>query len=105
MARDARPLRILMILESGFPVRGGGGAESQVRTLSDELRRRGHRVTLLTPRVPNAPQKAIDRCDGITVVRLPYPRMRGLARFVLWWRAIAFLRRREHRYDAWHAHI
>jgi glycosyltransferase involved in cell wall biosynthesis len=105
MALDARPLRILMILESGFPVRGGGGAESQVRTLSGELRRRGHRVTLLTPRVPNAPQKRIDRCEGIPVVRLGYPRMRGVARFVLWLRTIAFLRRRGHRYDAWHAHI
>ena len=105
MARDARPLRILMILESGFPVRGGGGAESQVRTLSGELRRRGHIVTLLTPCVPNAPQKRIDRCEGIPVVRLGYPRLRGVARLVLWCRTIAFLRRRGHRYDAWHAHI
>lgn len=105
MARDPRPLRVLMILESGFPVRGGGGAESQVRTLATELRRRGHVVTVLTPRVANAPQKRIDRCDGIPVVRLHYPQVRGLARLVLWCRMAAFLQRRGHRYDAWHAHI
>ena len=40
MPRDAQPVRVLMILESGFPVRGGGGAESQVRTLALELIRR-----------------------------------------------------------------
>lgn len=105
MARDPRPLRVLMILESGFPVRGGGGAESQVRTLACELRRRGHVVTVLTPRVANAPQKRIDRCDGIAVVRLGYPRLRGLARLVLWCRLAAFLHSRGHRYHAWHAHI
>lgn len=105
MPRDARPLRVLMILESGFPVRGGGGAESQVRTLAGELRRRGHLVTVLTPRVPNAPDKCIDRCDGIPVVRLAYPPQRGLARLVLWCRLTAFLHRRGRRYDAWHAHI
>ena len=41
MAPEAAPLRVLMVLESGYPVRGGGGAESQLRTLARELRRRG----------------------------------------------------------------
>lgn len=105
MAREDHPVHVLMILESGYPVRGGGGAESQVRTLAAALKRRGHRVTVLTPRVPNAPQARIDRCDGIPVIRLPVPRLRGLARLVLWARAGAFLLRHGRRYDAWHAHI
>jgi glycosyltransferase involved in cell wall biosynthesis len=105
MPPEARPLRILMLLESGFPVRGGGGAESQVRTLSLELRRRGHQVMVLTPRTRNAPQARLERCWGIPVCRLPSPRVRGLGRLVLWLRLSAFLLRRGRRYDAWHVHI
>lgn len=105
MPRDANPLRVLMILESGFPVRGGGGAESQVHTIASELRRRGHVVTVLAPCVPNGAQRRIERCSGITVVRLRYPRVRGVARLVLWCRTAAFLHRRGRRYHAWHAHI
>lgn len=105
MPRDAQPVRVLMILESGFPVRGGGGAESQVRTLALELIRRGHRVTVLTPRVGNAPQARVERCWGIPVCRLAYPRVRGLGRLVLWLRLLAFLRGHGRRYDAWHVHI
>jgi len=105
MRPERRPLRVLMILESGFPVRGGGGAESQVRTLALELKRRGHRVTVLTPRVPNAPQARVERCWGIPVCRLAYPRVRGLGRFALWLRLLAFLYGHGRRYDAWHVHI
>ena len=100
-----RGLRVLMILESGFPVRGGGGAESQVRTLALELIRRGHRVTVLTPRVGNAPQARVERCWRIPVCRLAYPRVRGLGRLVLWLRLLAFLRGHGRHYDAWHVHI
>ena len=105
MLRDASSLRVLMILESGFPVHGGGGAESQVRTLALELRRRGHSVTVLTPRVANAPQKRIQRYQGIAVVRLGYPRLRVASSLVLWCRLAAFLHDRGRRYHAWHAHI
>ncbi|HEY0178233.1 MAG TPA: glycosyltransferase family 4 protein, partial [Dokdonella sp.] len=105
MPRDASPVHVLMILESGYPVRGGGGAESQVRTLARELRRRGHRVTVLTPRVPNAPQARVERCEGIPVCRLAYPRVRGLGRFALWLQLAGFLRGHGRRYDAWHVHI
>jgi glycosyltransferase involved in cell wall biosynthesis len=100
-----RRQRVLMILESGFPVRGGGGAESQVRTLALELMRRGHRVTVLTPLVTNAPQARVGRSSGIPVCRLRYPRVRGLGRFVLWARLAAFLLGHGRRYDAWHVHI
>lgn len=99
------PLRVLMILESDFPVRGGGGAESQVRTLSLELKRRRQRVTILTPRIPGGPQARVERCYGIPVCRLAYPQVRLLGRLVLWLQMVLFLRRRGARYDAWHVHI
>lgn len=100
-----RPVHVLMVIESHYPARGGGGAESQVRTLARGLRERGHRVTILTPLSRMGPQKRVSRVDGVPVCRLPFPRVRVLGAPVLWARLLAFLWRRRHRYDAWHAHI
>jgi len=106
-ARPARtrPLRLLLLLESHFPARAGGGAESQVRTLALRLRRLGHRVTVLTPRVHGGPSARVERYEGIAVCRLPFPRLRGVASLVLWARLTAFLWRRRRHYHAWHVHI
>ncbi|MBO9661985.1 glycosyltransferase [Dokdonella sp.] len=105
MARDPHPLRVLMVLESPFPPYGGGGAESQVRTLGRALRRRGHRVTVLTPRFAGGSQRRVERVDGLPVCRLAYPHVSGLGSLVLWTRLLLFLHRRRRRYDALHAHI
>ncbi len=101
----ARPLRLLLLLESHFPAHAGGGAESQVRTLALRLRRLGHRVTVLTPRVRGGPSARVERYEGIAVCRLPFPPLRGVASLVLWTRLTAFLWRRRRRYHAWHVHI
>ncbi|HEX5123079.1 MAG TPA: glycosyltransferase [Rhodanobacteraceae bacterium] len=105
MAADKRPLRILMILDNCYPALRGGGAESQVRTLALYLKNLGHRVTILTPRVPHGRQQSIERYEGVPVRRLEYPLVRGVASLVLWAKLIAFLWRRRKRYDAWHVHI
>ena len=106
MSPEPRPLHVLMVLESNFPVVGGGGAESQVRTLALGLREQGHRVTVLTPLHDRALTPArIGRHAGIPVLRLDYPRIRLLGSLVLWLRLLAFLARRGRRYDAWHVHI
>ena len=105
MAVEPRPLRILMILDNCYPAIGGGGAESQVRTLVLYLKRLGHRVTILTPKVPYGRQIPIERIEGIPVVRIAYPYVRGLGSFTLWFRVVWFLRHHGRRYDAWHAHI
>lgn len=105
MRAEVRPLRILMVLESPFPSYGGGGAESQVRTLGRELRRLGHRVTVLTPLFANGSQRRVERVDGLPVCRLGYPRVSGFGSLVLWARLLLFLHRRRRRYDALHAHI
>lgn len=106
VSRGPRPLRVLMVLESNFPVIGGGGAESQVRTLALRLRERGHRVTVLTPlRDPELAPARIGRHEGIPVLRIAYPRIRLFGSLVLWLRLLAFLARHGRRYDAWHVHI
>jgi L-malate glycosyltransferase len=101
----AERLHVLMVIESHYPARGGGGAESQLRTLARGLREQGHRVTVLTPLSRLGPQERISRVDGLPVCRLPFPRMRLLGAPVLWLAALAFLWRRRRRYDAWHCHI
>lgn len=102
---NPRPLHVLMVLESSYPAAHGGGAEGQVRTLSRALRRHGQRVTVLVPRLRRGPQQKISRIDGVPVCRLAYPHVPVLGSLWLWLVTAAFLYRRRHRYDAWHAHI
>lgn len=101
----SRPLRVLMILESNFTQRGGGGAESQIKTLAAHLRHLGHQVTVMTPMLPYGPQVSAERCYGVPVGRLRYPRRRLVGAAVMCVRMGAFLWRSRHRYDAWHVHI
>src|SRR5512133_1177731 len=105
MPAEHAPLHVLMVLESHFPTVGGGGAEAQVRTLASGLRARGHRVTVLTPRLRVGPQQRVSRVDGIPVCRLSFPRLRLIGGPLLWLRFGAFLLQRRQRYDVWHVHI
>jgi len=95
----------LMVLESSYPAARGGGAEGQVRTLARALRAHGQHVTVLVPKLRRGPQQTISRVDGVPVCRLAYPRIALLGSAWLWFATAAFLYRRRHRYDAWHAHI
>lgn len=98
-------LRVLMVMEAAYPAHKGGGAEAQVRTLSRGLRARGHRVTILVPRLPWASPAKVERVDGAVVCRLPFLRLPLIASPLLWVQTVAFLYARRHRYDAWHVHI
>ena len=105
MHRDAPPLRILMVLESNFTKRGGGGAESQLRTIALALKRAGQRVAIVTPLSANGPQLTVERCYGLPVGRVKYPRVRLIGAGIMNLRFAAFLVQNRHRYDAWHVHI
>jgi glycosyltransferase involved in cell wall biosynthesis len=100
-----RPLRILMVLESNFTKTGGGGAESQLRTISRRLIALGHHVAIITPLWPDMPQVTAQRCFGIPVGRLRYPLVPLVGAGVMCARLAAFLLSRGRRYDAWHVHI
>lgn len=102
---SARPLHVLMVLESSYPAASGGGAEGQVRTLARALKVHGQRVTVLVPRLRRGPQQKISRVDGVPVCRLAYPRIPLLGGIWLAAATVLFLVRRRRRYDAWHAHI
>jgi L-malate glycosyltransferase len=100
-----RPLRILMVLESDFTQRGGGGAESQLRTIALYLKKMRQQVSVLTPLNAYGPQVRAERCYGIPVARLPYPHWRVVGAAVMCARFAGFLWRNKDRYDAWHVHI
>ena len=103
--KPERPVRVLMVLESDFTTRGGGGAESQVRTLARHLIGRGHPVSVMTPLFAWSPQITAERCFGIPVGRLSYPRWPVVGGGLMCLRLGAFLLGRGRRYDAWHVHI
>ncbi|MCM5680333.1 glycosyltransferase [Schlegelella sp. S2-27] len=102
---DKSVASVLMVLESVFPTKGGGGAESQVRTLGRHMRARHLEVSVVVPMVSYGPQLACDSVDGITVRRITYPKLPLLGAasmlFKLGW--LLYARRRE--YSVIHAHI
>jgi L-malate glycosyltransferase len=104
-ASKARSLRVLMVLDSNFPNLGGGGAESQLRTLALRMIERGHQVTIVTPLLPGGPQSESDECEGIPVLRLRYPRVHVVGGVVLCLRLAGFLLGPGRSSDAWHVHI
>jgi glycosyltransferase involved in cell wall biosynthesis len=101
----AAPLRVLMVLESDFTKRGGGGAESQVRTMAQHLRRTGHAATVVTPLFANSSPATAERCFGIPVGRIRYPRIPTVGAALMSLRLAAFLIGHGRRYHAWHVHI
>jgi glycosyltransferase involved in cell wall biosynthesis len=102
---DPRRLRVLMVLESDFTPQGGGGAESQVRTLALHLMRMGQQVAVVTPLLPRGRQVTAERCQRIPVGRIRYPRLPTVGAAVMCLRLGAFLLGHGRRYDAWHVHI
>src|SRR3954447_11803010 len=105
MHRDAPPLRILMVLESNFTKRGGGGAESQLRTIALALKRAGQQVAIVTPLSASGPQTTAERCYGLAVARVKYPQIKLVGSAIMNLKFAAFLLRHRDRYDAWHVHI
>lgn len=100
-----RPASVLMVMESVFPSPGGGGAESQVRTLAMELIKRGHAVQVVVPMVGSGPAIEHERLDGIPVTRIPYPKIPLLG--AVWMLCCLgwLLLRRCRQYHVIHSHI
>src|SRR5262245_43971824 len=99
------PLRILMVLESNLIARGGGGADSQLRTLARKLRSLGHKVSGIAPMLPWGPSVTCERWSGIPVGRIAYPRKPLVGSAILWARFAHFLYKRRNQYDVFHVHI
>lgn len=96
---------ILLVLESIFPSPGGGGAESQVRTLGMEFLRRQQPLEVVVPMVASGPQLEHDTVDGIPVTRIPYPKVPWIGAGWMLMRLSLLLMMRRGRYDVIHVHI
>jgi glycosyltransferase involved in cell wall biosynthesis len=55
--------------------------------------------------LPSGPQVAAERCHGVPVGRIRYPRRALVGAAVMCLRTAAFLWKNRSRYDAWHVHI
>lgn len=100
--RAESALRILYVVDGRYPATGG--AEMQARMLASTLTRAGHRVTVLAPRL-DAAHAASECIDGVPVVRLGYPRVKGFGALWLNLRFAAWLLRHQRRFDAVHIHM
>lgn len=96
---------VMMVLESMFPTKGGGGAETQVRTLGRHLIAQGVPVTLLAPMVSWGSQVGEDNVDGIAVTRIAYPKLPGIGALVMLAKLAWLLFRLRNRYTIIHTHI
>jgi glycosyltransferase involved in cell wall biosynthesis len=99
------PTSILMVMESVFPSPGGGGAESQVRTLGIELFKRGYITQLVVPMVSEGPELEHEFLEGLAVTRLPYPKIPLIGAAWMLVSLAWLLVRRRAEYQVIHAHI
>ena len=94
-----------MVLDSIYPSVGGGGAETQVGTLSEYYQSNGKEVTIVAPMVKGGVQKSEDLVKGVNVYRIPYPKIRLLGGFIMLIRLWNLLAKRRDQYDVIHVHI
>lgn len=65
---------VLMVIESDYPSMDGGGAETQVETLTGNMPT-GMRATVVAPLVPYGPEAVDDLVHDVPVHRIWYPRL------------------------------
>lgn len=95
---------VLMVLESMYPSTDGGGAESQVETLTAN-RPDGVDVVVVAPLVAEGSQKTEERVHGCRVIRLAYPRWPLIGGIVMLLRLAFLIIAWRCRIDAVHCHI
>ncbi len=100
-----KPTRhILMVLESDYPTIDGGGAETQVETLTRNLPE-GLGATIIAPLVPYGPDDVDDLVHGVPVHRIPYPRLPLIGGVVMLFRLALLIIAKRRRISAIHCHI
>ena len=104
MTDGARPLHVLMLLNSCYPPPEGGGTQAQVRVLAKALQMRGHKVTVVAPLTDTRTQRRVERIDGVPICRLDFPPIHLIGTAWLLTRLSLFRLQRRNRYDAWHVH-
>jgi glycosyltransferase involved in cell wall biosynthesis len=103
--REGRLPSVLMVIEGRYPVIGGGGAESQLRTLSTHLKARGVDVHVCAPVFQQYSITKQTEVAGIRIHRLNFPSVPLLGAMVLHAKLAWYLWSNRHRIDVIHSHI
>jgi len=103
--REGRQPSVLMVIEGRYPVIGGGGAESQLRTLTTNLNARGVDVHVCAPAFKQFPITTVTEVAGIRVHRLNFPMVPLLGAMVLHAKLAWYIWSNRGRIDVIHSHI
>lgn len=95
---------VLIVIESDYPSFDGGGAETQVQTLTRNLPP-NLQATVIAPRVPNGPQAIDDIVEDVPIYRIPYPHLPLIGGMVMLLRLALLILARRRDIDAIHCHI
>ena len=95
---------VLMVLESLFPTKGGGGAEKQVQTLCKHLPKFVS-STIIVPRVQEGSSSVDDVVDGIPVIRIAYPYIPFFGALLMLIKLAWYIFINRKKIDAIHCHI
>jgi len=105
MVNISQKNNVLMVLENGFPMEKGGGAEAQLNTLGTHMSSLCWGVEIVAPMVSYAPQVSNELVNGIPVHRIKYPKIRIFGGvFMLIYLALYLVKHRAS-YDVIHVHI
>ena len=104
MQHSKKRMNILVIVESVYPSVVGGGAETQVETLTRNLP--GNiGASIVAPLVPIGPQTVQDSLHGCEVYRIPYPRIRFVGGIIMLLKLVGLILARRNSVDAIYCHI
>ncbi len=67
-----------------------GGVENHVFSISKELTKKGHKITVITEKYDNK-LPSEDKINGIKIFRFSYPKIKLLGLFIIWLKLLKFL--------------
>jgi len=102
MSDNAKPVRVLFVVDSTFP--GAGGAEAQARKLAKALTAKGAVLEYVAPRTHDF-QTVNEVLDGLPLHRIKYPLVKFFGAIVLLVHFAWYLYKRRNDFDVIHVHI
>ncbi len=96
---------VMMVVENSYPQLNGGGAESQLATISSKIQSLGSNVTIIAQMDSTAMQLTDETVNGINVHRIKYPRIRIIGGIYMLFSLAFYLTRNRNNFDVIHVHI
>lgn len=102
MSNEAKPVRVLFVVDSTFP--GSGGAEAQARKLGKALTAKNVAMEFVSPRTQSY-QSSFEMVDGIPCHRIKYPFIKFIGAGIMLVMFAWYLYKRRNDFDIIHVHI